>query len=210
MKPKVIILLLTLTIFSIKGQDFVISKEYKDLVELKKVVPGIILDIKYATSDNFVKQVVYSSDRCFIHKDVAVALKEVVTELNKRGLTLKVWDGFRPVAAQRKFWEICPDPKYVSEPSKGGRHTRGTAIDCTLVDIKTGKELEMGTAFDDFTENASPSCTKVCEEAQSNRKILQTVMNKHGFAPVNWEWWHFDFTGWSNYPVLDVNPQDIS
>ncbi len=174
------------------------------LVDIQTINPNICIDLKYATADNFTGQVIYGFNQCFVLESVAKALNEVQQELESLGLGLKVWDGYRPLAAQWKFWEICPDPRYVADPREGGRHTRGTAVDATLVDAK-GQELVMPTGFDDFSEKAHCHYKGASEEATRNRDLLRSVMEKHGFdtPPPEWatEWWHFDFKGWRDQPV---------
>lgn len=208
MKFRVLIMAMLATNY-IYSQDFVISTSAADLVELKTLIPEIALDIKYACTDNFTGTIVYSSDRCFARKEVAKALVAVQKELKTHGFKLLIWDIFRPVKAQWKFWNICPDPNYVSDPRKGGRHTRGTAVDCTIVASKTGVPIDMGTEFDDFTEKAWRNCTTISEQAQKNRTFLEDIMNKYGFIGLPTEWWHFDYNGWESMPVLDVDIESI-
>ena len=119
------------------------------------------------------------------------------------GLRLKIWDGYRPVAAQWKFWKLVPDEGYVSDPRKGGRHTRGTAVDLTLI-TKEGHELLMPSVFDDFSEKAHRNFMDAPKEAIQNRELLQKVMEKHGFVGLPTEWWHFDMIGWKNYPPIGI------
>jgi zinc D-Ala-D-Ala dipeptidase len=173
-----------------------------ELVNVQAAIPSISIDLKYATPDNFTGQVVYDSHDCFLLKDVVLQLQEVQSELETLGLGLKIWDGFRPMAAQWKFWELVPDKRYVSDPRKGGRHTRGTAVDLTLV-TKDGQELIMPSSFDDFSEKAHRSCMDASPEAIANRLLLQTVMQKHGFVGYPYEWWHFDLVGWENHPPIE-------
>jgi D-alanyl-D-alanine dipeptidase len=172
------------------------------LVNIQTIAPKIEVDLKYATEDNFTGQVVYAFKECFLLEEVALALKEVSQELDQQGLRLKVWDGFRPIAAQWKFWELVPDERYVSDPRKGGRHTRGTAVDLTLMTAE-GQELVMPSCFDDFSEKAHRDYQGASEEALNNRALLETVMQKHGFTGFPSEWWHFDFNGWENCPPLE-------
>ena len=184
-----------------------------ELVDIKKLDPGIIIDLKYATTDNFTGQIIYTSSVCPVHKDTAQALLNVQKELKSMQLSLKIWDGYRSPLAQQKLWDVCadryPDEKereqYVSNPKKGGRHTRGTALDVTLVDAN-GKELEMPTGFDDFSAKAWVEDATCSAEAQKNRKLLHDVMRKHGFEGIKTEWWHFDLKGWRQYPPLDILP----
>lgn len=173
-----------------------------ELVDIQSVIPNVVVDLKYATPHNFTGQVVYNFSRCLLLKNVAEHLRAVAAELSPIGLRLKVWDGFRPIAAQWKFWEIMPDERYVSDPRKGGRHTRGTAIDLTLV-TQDGCELEMPSAFDDFSEKAHRDYAGASPAAIQHRELLRTIMEKHGFVGIESEWWHFDFLGWEKYPVLE-------
>lgn len=177
----------------------------EELVDIQSIIPHIQLDLKYATADNFTGQIVYPFQRCLLLKEAALKLRDVQEELETIGLGLKIWDGFRPVAAQWKFWELVPDERYVSDPRKGGRHTRGTAVDVTLVD-KEGIELLMPSAFDDFSEKAHRNYTGASQEATKNRELLQKVMENHGFIGLPTEWWHFDYIGWENYPPIDIDP----
>lgn len=177
-----------------------------ELVDIQAFIPGIQVDLKYATTDNFTGQVVYEFNQCLLHKDAALKLRDVQAELETMDLSLKVWDGFRPMAAQWKFWEIIPDERYVSDPRKGGRHTRGTAVDVTVV-TKDGIELVMPSAFDDFSEKAHRNYMNISFDAIQNRELLEAVMLKYGFIGLSTEWWHFDLIEWKNYPSLDFIPE---
>lgn len=182
-----------------------------DLVDIKKIDPSIVVDLKYATEDNFTGKSIYTSAVCFVHKDTARALIKIQSELRTKNLGLKIWDGYRSPVAQQKLWDVCadayPDEKereqYVSNPKKGGRHTRGTSVDVTLVDEK-GNELIMPTGFDDFSIKAWTADTSCSVEAQKNRELLHVIMCKHGFESIKTEWWHFDLIGWRKYPPLEV------
>jgi zinc D-Ala-D-Ala dipeptidase len=174
------------------------------LVDIRSINPNIALDIRYATTNNFVKQKLYSQPRCILRAAVAQQLSQVQTDLEKRGLGLKVYDCYRPLAVQRALWAIKPDDRYVANPKNGSRHNRGAAVDLTLVDRKTGKELPMPTAFDDFTERASRSYSNLPENVRKNRQTLEDAMVKAGFIPLSSEWWHFDGKGWQNYAIRDI------
>jgi D-alanyl-D-alanine dipeptidase len=173
-----------------------------ELLDVQTLIPQIQVELKYATADNFTGQVVYPFHRCLLHKEALVQLQKVQSELEEMGLGLKIWDGFRPVSAQWKFWELMPDERYVSDPRKGGRHTRGTAVDLTLI-TKAGNELPMPSLFDDFTEKAHRNFAGASREEAANSKLLQTVMEKHGFIGLTTEWWHFDLVGWEGYPIIE-------
>ncbi len=177
-----------------------------ELVDIQSFVPNIQVDLKYATPDNFTGQIVYNFHCCLLLKEACLRLRDVQAELETVGLGLKVWDGFRPVAAQWKFWELVPDERYVSDPRKGGRHTRGTAVDLTLI-TKDGQELVMPSEFDDFSEKAHQDYLGASDEAIKNREFLREVMERHGFTGLPTEWWHFDLMGWQNCPPIDFFPQ---
>jgi D-alanyl-D-alanine dipeptidase len=172
-----------------------------ELVDIQAYIPKIQVDLKYATPDNFTGQTVYDFQTCLVLKEVALILADVQMELELHGLGLKIWDGFRPTEAQWKFWELVPDERYVSDPRKGGRHTRGTAVDITLVKAN-GEELLMPSLFDDFSEKAHQDYNEASDEATRNRDFLREIMERHGFINLPTEWWHFDLIGWQNYPPI--------
>lgn len=181
-----------------------------DLVDVITINPNIRLDVRYATKNNFMNTELYSSSRCFLLRCVAEKLSKVQAELETKGFGLKVFDGYRPMPVQRAMWEKVPDERYVSNPAKGGRHTRGTAVDVTLVRFVDGLELEMPTGFDDFTESAwSDRIEGITKEAIKNRSLLQEVMTKHGFEIMTTEWWHFDVAGWRDYPTLECTFDEL-
>lgn len=179
------------------------------LVEIITINPHIKLDIRYATTNNFTGKIVYPSARCFLQEPAAKALADVQVELEKQGLGLKVFDGYRPLSAQKIFWNICPDTRYVANPAKGSKHNRGTAVDMMLVDVKTGQELVMPSGYDDFTEKSHRTYETMSPEAAKNCKLLEDAMIKHGFIPLATEWWHFDWNDWKQYPILDVAFEEI-
>ncbi len=172
------------------------------LVDIHTINPRIRVELLYATPRNFTGQVVYDFDRCFVREVVALALDAVQRALELQDLGLKIWDGYRPLSAQWKFWEIMPDERYVSDPRKGGRHTRGTAVDVTLVNA-AGSELVMPTGFDDFSSRAHRDSREAPEEAIRNRELLREVMERHGFVGIESEWWHYDLVGWEKIPLID-------
>jgi D-alanyl-D-alanine dipeptidase len=172
------------------------------LVNVQEVNPHIKLDIRYATSNNFIKKQVYKKPICFVHRIVAEKLNAVQKELETMGLGLLLWDGYRSLAVQEIFWSLIPDERYVMPPSKGSRHNRGVAVDCTLI-TKDGIQLPMPTDFDDFSDKAHADYMDLSQEVLNNRKLLQTIMCKHGFKIMKWEWWHFDLQEWEEYPLLN-------
>lgn len=173
-----------------------------ELVDIQSVHPGIRIEVLYATKNNFTKQAVYNVPKCYLRRFAAERLAAVQKDLEAMGLGLKVWDAYRPLSVQKKFWELVPDERYVASPVKGSRHNRGAAVDLTLVD-RNGVELEMPTKFDDFTEAAAADAP-CSPRAAENRQLLRRVMRKHEFQVLPTEWWHFDAIGWEKYGVMDV------
>jgi D-alanyl-D-alanine dipeptidase len=158
--------------------------------ELTDDLPGYVTDIKYATTDNFVKEVMYDCGKCFLRNQAAEALDNVAKELTKRNLKIKLFDCYRPGPVQQKLWEKVPDASYVTPPWRGSQHNRGVAVDLTIIDAN-GKELDMGTAFDYFGEEAHHTYTAHSEEIQQNRTLLKSLMEQYGFASIRTEWWHY-------------------
>ena len=172
-----------------------------DFVRVKDYIPDILTELKYGTTDNFTGQVIYEYEDVFLRYGSVMKLKAVSEELNRQGLYLKVWDGFRPVSAQFKLWEICPDDTYVANPNVGySNHSRGFAVDLTLVD-SDGHELPMPTGFDDFSARADRDYSECDPQAAENARTLEKIMEKHGFQGYWGEWWHFNDT--NKYDVED-------
>ena len=174
-----------------------------DIVDVVQLDSTIVVDLKYATRDNFLGDTLYAANICLLRQEVAVQLVKVQQSLRKSNLGLKIWDAYRPLSVQKKMWEKVPDPRYVADPRKGSMHNRGVAVDVTLVDLQ-GKELEMPTAFDDFSAKAQSDFPDVTERARQNRKILQDAMRAQGFKTITSEWWHFYYQNYKKYSVLDV------
>lgn len=185
-------------------------KSSHDLVDITTIIPGVQLDIVYATKNNFTRSVVYAQAKCYLRRSVANALLDAQQEFKKLGYSVKVWDAYRPFSIQKKFWELCPDPRYVADPAKGSKHNRGAAVDITLIDLKTNKELVMPSAFDDFSEKAHLNYTAMSPEAAKNCRLLQAMMIKHGFISQPNEWWHFDYKSWKTFDLLDIPFSDLS
>jgi D-alanyl-D-alanine dipeptidase len=179
-----------------------------DLVDMKKVNPRIVVDMKYASEDNFTKKKLYDSNTCFLRRSVAVKLDAVQKELEKMNLSLKVWDCYRPLAVQRIFWAILPDERYVANPETGSRHNRASAVDVTLVDSQ-GRELQMPTGFDDFSPRADHHYQDLPDRVIRNRELLKGLMEKAGFIPLPEEWWHYDDENWRQFDLMDVPFQNL-
>lgn len=183
------------------------AMEYPDPVDMVFVavtdyIPNIQTDLKYADTDNFTGQVIYDFSTVYLRYGTVKKLEAVQADLDQLGLGLKIWDGFRPVSAQFRLWEVCPDSRYVANPNTGfSAHNRGNTVDVTLVDSQ-GKELTMPTGFDDFSPKADRDYSDCPQEAADNALILEALMEKHGFIGYKNEWWHF--TDAVAYPVEEA------
>ena len=179
-----------------------------DLVELVKVDPTIHLDVRYATSNNFTGRPVYRQARAFLQRPAAEALVRVGRSLHEKGYGLLVFDGYRPWSVTKLFWEITPKDKrergFVANPAKGSKHNRGAAVDLSMYDLATGKEADMPSTYDEFTDRAAPSYTGGTAEQRARRDLLRAEMEKEGFTVDTGEWWHFNYKGWETYPILDI------
>lgn len=180
------------------------------LVEPSSIDKSLVLDIRYATENNFTGKRVYPSARCFLRADVSKRLLTVQENLRGQGLGLKIYDCYRPFSVQEAFWAIMPDERYVGKPErangvivKSSRHNRGAAVDVTLVDAK-GRELPMPTGYDDFSDKAHRNSLAASAEARRNSQALERAMQAQGFDPLPTEWWHFDGPGWQDYEPLDL------
>ncbi|HSN08180.1 MAG TPA: M15 family metallopeptidase [Hanamia sp.] len=176
-----------------------------NMINLQNFIPSIKLDLKYATTQNFMHQKLYPPIKnTFLRKPAAVNLKKVVEELKKQNLSVKIFDAYRPYSITEKMWEKVKDDRYAADPAKGSGHNRGTAVDLTLVDLKTGKELPMGTGFDNFSDTAHPDFKGLPEEVIKNRNLLKRVMEENGFKQLSTEWWHFYLPNSSSFELLDI------
>ena len=184
------------------------SRKSEPFVEAASVDSTIIIDLRYATPNNFTGRVLYKIPRCFLRKSVAERLARVQRKLREKGLGLKIWDGYRPLSVQKKMWAIVPDSRYVANPKHGSRHNRGAAVDVTLVD-STGMELHMPTGFDDFSPKAHRDWMGDDSLAIHNRRILEDAMTSEGFIPLSTEWWHFDAPNWKNYPIENSSIREL-
>jgi D-alanyl-D-alanine dipeptidase len=172
----------------------------KRLVE----ITDIPRDVRYATTNNFMHVKLYPVSKVFLRRPAAIALHEVERELAREGLGLKIFDGYRPYRVTVRMWKPIRNPDFVADPAKGSRHNRGAAVDLTLIDLRTGRELPMPTGYDDFTPRARQDFSDLPHEELVNRARLREAMKSHGFDPLPSEWWHFDFHGWERFELLDL------
>ncbi len=174
-----------------------------DLVSLSAISPRPLFEIRYASSNNFLKQTLYDKVNPQLRCPVALALQKVQLDLVEQGLGLKVWDAHRPLAVQQQMWDAIQDPRYVSNPSvNAGRHTRGASVDVTLIN-QQGKPLRMPTDYDDFSKSAHVDAEGVLADRAANAKTLRRAMERRGFRSFATEWWHFDWHNWKSLPVVD-------
>ena len=181
----------------------------RELVNLKEFIPGILLDIRYATTNNFMHEKIYNLARAYARKPVAEALKKAQADFNKHGVAIKIHDAYRPYRATVKFYELYHDTTYVASPYRGSRHNRGCALDMTIYDLKTGKELVMPTEYDSFKKEAWPSTPVKDPLIKKNRDLIIAVMERNGFKVNATEWWHFDFVGWEKFEVMDIEFEEL-
>ena len=178
----------------------------KRMLELQRLIPGLVYDLRYATTNNFMHRLMYpaGTKNTYLRWPAAMALLSVQAELHGRGLGLKIFDAYRPFSVTVKFWELVKDERYVANPSKGSGHNRGIAVDLTIINAITGKELDMGTGFDNFTDTAHHSFTHLKEEVLQNRLLLRSVMEKNGFKAFESEWWHYFLIDGNRFEILDI------
>jgi len=181
-----------------------------ELVNLKDFIPGITLDILYATTNNFTDEKIYNLARAYARKPVAEALKRAQLDFNKLGYGIKIFDGYRPYSATVKFYEVMKgDTTYVANPYKGSRHNRGCAIDMSLIDLKTKLELKMPTEYDAPVMESWPTAPVSDPVVRKNRDTIISVMERNGFKVYTTEWWHFDFIGWDKFVVMNIDFEEL-
>lgn len=175
-------------------------------IELLNSFPNdIILDIRYASKNNFTKKVLYDADIALIHKDTLAKLLSAQEEFKSLGYRIKLWDAYRPFYIQKILWDIMPNSNYIANPyTRGSNHNRACAVDITLTDLN-GNELDMPTNFDEFSERSHRSYTNATPIQIKNAEFLKSIMIKHGFSPIYTEWWHFDDINHLNYPLLNIS-----
>jgi len=202
-------LVLLLIIIPCLLPSHVLGKGASDLVDVTTMKRPPLEEIRYATRYNFTGTQLYPFPAAYVRSELIPSLESVQKELAKQGLGLKIYDGYRPLPVQQKMWDLIHDVRFVSNPAVSrGRHTRGTAVDVTLVD-KLGNPLPMPSNFDEFSPRAAVAYTGGTEEERRNRDLLQSVMIRHGFLSYPDEWWHFDFKGWEKWEPLGVGFSDL-
>lgn len=173
------------------------------LVDAAHIVPGLVLDLRYATTNNPFREVVYDAPVFALRRSTALRLAGAGRDLLERGLRLVAFDGYRPLSVQRRLWELCPVPGYVAPPERGSNHNRGTAVDVGLARAD-GMLVELPSDHDAFGDAAHHDFAGCSRAAAANRALLLDVMRRAGFSPIAMEWWHYDAPGAREHDVLDV------
>ena len=199
-------LILSRIVFAQTAPPVEANKIEADLIEIKKLSKSIKLDIKYATTDNFVGRAVYPEARAFLQRPAAEALIRVHNLLKKQKLGIVIYDAYRPWAITKLFWEVVREDQkqFVADPAKGSKHNRGCAVDIGIFDRRTGKAIPMPSAYDEFTERASPEYKGGTDEERANRDMLRKLMEAEGYTVNPNEWWHFDYNTWQQYAIYDI------
>ncbi|MGH9632575.1 MAG: serine hydrolase [Bryobacteraceae bacterium] len=177
-----------------------------DLVELTALDPSLKLDIRYASTNNFLGTAFYTQPRAFLQRPAAEALMRANEWLKSRGYGLLIHDGYRPWSVTKMFWEATPAPQrvFVADPAQGSRHNRGCAVDLTLYDLETGAVIEMPGSYDEMSERSHPDYPGGTSLQRWHRELLRKAMQDQGFTVYENEWWHFDFRDWPKYPILNL------
>ena len=182
-----------------------------DLVEVVKLDPTIRLDIRYATSNNFLGRPVYDQSRAFLQRPAAEALRRANRALRRQGYGIVIFDGYRPWSVTKLFWDSTPEDKkqFVADPAQGSRHNRGCAVDLSIFDRKTKEIVQMPSAYDEMTERSHINYAGGTPEQRRVRDMLRAAMEAEGFAVYEPEWWHYDYKDWKLYPILNISFSEI-
>ncbi|MGB8191455.1 MAG: M15 family metallopeptidase [Chitinophagaceae bacterium] len=176
------------------------------MVELKTLIPNLQYELRYAGLNNFMHHRMYAAGtrHTFLRLPAAKALQCAQQKLNTQGYGLKIWDAYRPYSVTEKFWEMVKDERYVANPAKGSGHNRGLAVDLTIIELASGKELDMGTGYDNFSDTAHHPFKQLSAAVLQNRKLLKETMESCGFVLFESEWWHYSFPNTGSWEVMDV------
>ncbi|MBI4421985.1 MAG: M15 family metallopeptidase [Gemmatimonadetes bacterium] len=182
-----------------------------ELVEVAKLDPTIKLDLRYATTNNFVSTAFYKEGRAFLQRPAAEALVRANRSLRSQGYGLLIHDSYRPWYVTKMFWDATPQDQkvFVANPATGSRHNRGCAIDVTLYDLRTGRPIQMVSGYDEFSDRAYPDYPGGTALQRWHRKLLRRAMEAEGFTVYEAEWWHFDYKDWRRYPILNLRFEEI-
>ncbi len=192
-------------------QKTIVTDSNMAMLDVKKLIPNIQLDLKYSGTGNFMKQRLYPAGltTTFLRRPAALALQKVQVALNKKGLSLKIWDAYRPYSVTEKMWEPVKDDRYAADPKFGSGHNRGIAVDLTIAELATGKELDMGTGFDHFSDTAHSNYKDLPATVLQNRLLLRSLMEANGFKILDTEWWHFYLPDPKKYALLNISFKEL-
>jgi D-alanyl-D-alanine dipeptidase len=182
-----------------------------ELVELTALDASIELDVRYATTNNFLSTRLYDEPRAFLQRPAAEALARAHRNAKEHGYGLMIHDAYRPWWVTKVFWDATPDDlhDFVADPAQGSRHNRGAAVDLTLYDLETGEAVEMPGVYDEMTERSYPDYAGGTAEQRERRDLLRSLMEAEGFAVYETEWWHFDYRDWRQYPILNLTFEEL-
>ena len=192
-----------LLLLSVGAGDRVAGSEKKLMEVTSEKVPGLVLEIRYATEQNITGKKIYADKRAWLREETIRKLAQVARELEEKGYRLVLWDGWRPASAQKALWAAKPDGRFLTPPNRISRHTRGTSVDVSLAD-RNGKILEMPSDHDEFTDRADEDFSDVPKEVAQRARLLRKAMFRAGFSGVPDEWWHYDLRDWASYEPIEV------
>ena len=192
-----------LLLLSVGAGDRVAGSEKKLMEVTSEEVPGLVLEIRYATEQNITGKKIYADKRAWLREETIRKLAQVARELEEKGYRLVLWDGWRPASAQKALWAAKPDGRFLTPPNRISRHTRGTSVDVSLAD-RNGKILEMPSDHDEFTDRADEDFSDVPKEVAQRARLLRKAMFRAGFSGVPDEWWHYDLRDWASYEPIEV------
>ncbi len=191
-------------------QKTVLQNPAKQMMDIKSIVPDVVLDLRYAGTNNFMHQKLYPPiTTTYLRRPAADSLAVVQKQLSQSGFGLKIFDAYRPYAVTKKMWEPVQDDRYAADPKKGSGHNRGTAVDVTIINLTTKEELDMGTGFDNFSDTAHHAFNNLPEEVLQNRLLLKTTMEQHGFKALDTEWWHYSLPNATDFELLNIKFEDF-
>ena len=183
--------------------DRVAGSEKKLIEVTSEKVPGLVLEIRYATEQNITGKKIYVDKRAWLREETIRKLAQVARELEEKGYRLVLWDGWRPASAQKALWAAKPDGRFLTPPNRISRHMRGTSVDVSLAD-RNGKILEMPSDHDEFTDRADEDFSDVPKEVAQRARLLRKAMFRAGFSGVPDEWWHYDLRDWASYEPIEL------
>jgi D-alanyl-D-alanine dipeptidase len=172
------------------------------LIEITEASHDILLDLRYATKNNITGKIIFEENRCFLHADALILLERAISLAKDQGLRFKIFDAYRPKKVQEALWAHSPNPNYVTPPERGSPHTRGVAVDLTLIDAHEN-DLDMGTPFDDFTPQSHHGAANLPRNIAANRYLLLGIMMSAGWDLYLNEWWHYQLFKARDYPLIE-------